>query len=77
MDDSNTELNLHANMIVLGKHSFVFEWLGKSCTVNPFNDFLGSVNNVPILNAAIYYDFTYSHESYIPLCINVLYLPNM
>ena len=41
MEDPKTELDSHANIIVLGKHFFVFEWSGKSCTVNTFNDCLG------------------------------------
>ena len=56
LDDPKSELDYHANMIALGKHCFVFEWYGKSCTVNPFNDCLGSVKDVPIIYYAIAYD---------------------
>ena len=62
-------------MIVLGKHLFVFEWYGKSCTVNPFNDCLVSVNYAPTTNSDIDYYFPYSHDSYILLLHNALYLP--
>ena len=63
-------------MIVPGKHVFVFEWSGKSCTMNPFNYCLGSVNFAPITNSDIDYYFPYSHQCYILLFHNFLYLPN-
>ena len=55
-DDSKSEPHSHAKMIVLGKHCFVFKWSVKSCTVNPFNDCLGFVKYVPIIDADISYD---------------------
>ena len=56
MNESKSELDSQSKMIVLVNHSFVFEWSGKSCTVNPFNDCLGSVKDVPIIYYAIAYD---------------------
>ena len=76
MDDPKSELDSRSNMIVLGKHCFVFECSVKPCTVNHFNNFLGSVKNVPIINAAIAYDCPYSQKSYILICHNYLYLTN-
>ena len=76
LDEPNSEFDSHANMIVLGNHFFVFEWSGKSCTVNPFNDCLGYVKDVPIIDANISYDFPYSHECDILICQNALYLNN-
>ena len=64
-------------MIVLGKHWFIFEWSGKSWTLNPFNYCLGSVKDVPIIDAAIAYECPYFHKCYILLLRNDLYLPNM
>ena len=40
LDDPKSELDSQANMILLGKYYFVFEWSDKSCTVNLFKDFL-------------------------------------
>ena len=74
LDDPKSEIYSRANIIVLGNHIFVSEWSGKSCTVNTFNDCLGSVKDVPIIDAYIAYDFPYSHECYILLYRNVLYL---
>ena len=77
MNEPKSELDSQSKMIVSGKHFFVFEWSGKSCTVNPFNDCLGSVNYSPINNSDIDYCFSYSHEGYILLFYNALYLPNI
>ena len=48
-----TELDLHANMAVVGKYVFVFESTGKICNVTPFSEELGIAKNVPIVDAAI------------------------
>ena len=77
LQDPKSELDSHANMVVLGKHCFVFEWSGRSCSVHPFSESLGSVKNVPIVDAAIAYDCPYRHETYILLVRNALYLPSM
>ena len=77
MNEPKSELDSLSKVIVLGNHFFVFEWSGKSCTVNPFNYCMGSINYVPINNSDIDYYFPYSHECYILLFHNALYLPNM
>ena len=64
-------------MIVLGSESFVFEWSGRTCKVNPFTSTLGSMSNVPIVDGAIAYDCPYTHMTYILLCRNALYIPSM
>ena len=64
-------------MIVPVKHCFVFEFYGKSYNVDPFNNILGSVKDIQITDADIDYYCPYSHEFYILICRNSLYLPNM
>ena len=75
--DSRTELDSHANMVVLGRHCFVFEWSGKRCSVQPFDKSLGSANNVPIVDAAIAYDCPYTFQTYVLLIRNALYMPSL
>ena len=75
--DSKLELDLHANMIVLGKNCFVFEWSGKSCNVQPFTESLGVATNILIVDATIAYDCPYSHTSYILIVQNALYMDNL
>ena len=40
-DDPRTELDSHANMVVLGSNSFVLESTGRTCNVQPFSSNLG------------------------------------
>ena len=77
LDDLKLELYYSANMIVLGKHWFVLELFSKFCTVNLFNYCLEFIKDLPIVDAAIAYDFPYSHECYILLFCNALYSPNI
>ena len=50
---SRTELDSHANMVVLGKESFIFESTGKTCNVEPFSIDLGIAQDIPIVDAAL------------------------
>ena len=75
--DPRTELDSHANMIVLGKNSFVFESTGKTCNVQPFSSDLGMATNVPIVDGALAYDCPYTGQVYILLVRNALHIPSM
>ena len=75
--DPRTELDSHANMCVLGRHSYIFESTGKSCNVSPFMDGLGVAKNVPIVNGAVAYDCPYSRETYVLVVRNALHIPSM
>ena len=55
---SKSELDTHANMIVLGKECFIFEPTGKTCNVEPFNTDLGIAQNIPVVDAALAYDYS-------------------
>ena len=74
---SKPELDSHANMIVLGKESFVFESTGKTCNVEPFYPALGTAQDVPIVDAAIAYDCLFTHETYILIICNALHIKTM
>jgi hypothetical protein len=75
--DPRSELDSHANMVVLGKHAFIFESSGRTCNVRPFSEELGIAENVPIFDGAIAYDCPFSSKSYIPLFRNALSIPSM
>ena len=62
-EDPRTELDSHANMAVVGRHSFIFESTGRTCDVTPFTPELGKKQNVPIVDAAIAYDDEISGET--------------
>ena len=52
-----TELDSHANMVVLGMNAFIFESTGRIFSVKPFQSELGTTENVPIVYGAVDYDF--------------------
>lgn len=60
--DPKTELDSHANMVVLGKNAYVFERTGRTCNVKPFTTTLGTARDVPIVDGAVAYDCPYSHR---------------
>ena len=72
-----TELDSHANMAVVGRHSFIFESTGRTCHVTPFSPDLGVARDVPIVDAAIGYDDEVSGTSVLLLLRNALYMPTM
>ena len=69
---ARAELDSHANMIVMGNCSFVFESTGKACDVKPFMTGLGTAKNVRIVDAAIAYDCPYERKTFILLFRNSL-----
>ena len=73
-----SELDSHANMTVLGKHCFVFDNIhGQTCKVQPFDPSLGTVKEVPIVDATVAYDCPYTHKTYILMFRNALHVPSM
>ena len=73
-----TELDSHANMIVVGKNAFVFSRVnGRTCEVTPFSSDLGTVKEVPIVDAAIAYHCQFTNETFVLIVRNALYIPNM
>jgi hypothetical protein len=76
--EPRTELDSHANMVVLGKHCFVFDGIhGKTCDVEPFDPALGTAKKVPVVDAAIAYDCPYQNKTFVLILRNALYMPNM
>ena len=78
MDESTanprTELDSHANMIMLRKNSFVFESTGRIYNIQPFSTDLGMATNVPILDGALAYDYPYTGQVCIILVRNALHI---
>ena len=73
-----TELDSHANMIVVGKNAFVFSKVnGRTCEVTPFSSDLGTVKEVPIVDAAIAYHCQFTNETFVLIVRNALYIHNM
>ena len=76
-DHPRTDLDLHTNMVVLGRNAFIFESTRKKYPVKPFSSELGITDNIPIVDGAIVYDFQCSKQAYILIICNALYIPTM
>ena len=69
-----TDMDFHANMVVLDKYSFIFESTGKTCNVRPLFEDIGIAEDVPIVEGAIAYDDPDIVKTYIILVRNPLYV---
>ena len=76
-DSSNTELDSHANMIVLGRYCYIIADGGKVIDVSTFAEAAGSLSRVPIVDAVIAYDCPRTHKTYLLICRNALYVESM
>ena len=72
-----TELDSHANMVVVGRHCTVFDTTGKTCTVNAFSKSAGHMEDVPIVDAVIAYDCPFQSKTFLLLMRNALYIPEL
>ena len=72
-----TELDSHANMVVVGEQAFVFNRSGQHATVNAFSDEAGGMNEVPIVDAVIAYDCQLTGGTYLLVVRNALHVPSM
>jgi len=68
--DPRTELESHANMVVLGASAFIFELTNRFCNVQPFDSKLGTSHDVPIVDGALAYECPYTMGAYILLVRN-------
>ena len=75
--NSNTELDSHANMVVLGRHAFILNLSGKTAQVSPFTPEYDSMKEVPIVDAAVAYDCPITLKSYVLVFHNALSVSSM
>ena len=52
-DDTRTELDYRANMVVLVSNSFVFESSGRTHNTQPFSSGLGMEKDIPIVDRSL------------------------
>ena len=74
-EDPRTELDSHANMVVLGAHAFIFESTNHICNVHPFDTSLGTASKIPIVDGSVVYECPYTGEIYFLIVRNALYIP--
>ena len=64
-------------MIRLGKHAVIINDTGKRAEISPFTPDYESLSKVPIVDAAIRYDYPCSGETYFLIVSNALSVPAM
>ena len=75
--NSRTELDSHANMVVVGNNCLIIEWSGRTAIVNPFTPEYEALPEVPIVDAAVMYECPVSGKEHILLVRNALHVPAM
>ncbi len=75
---TQAELDSHANMVCLGKHCTIIEYTGRTVQVNAFASEVGSLKNIPVVDAVVVFDDLYGDgPPYFIVFYNALYIPSM
>ena len=74
---STTELDSHANMIVVGYQALVIQETGQSAHVNAFSDEVQGMSEVPIVDAVISYDCSITGKTYLLTVQNAFHIPSI
>ncbi len=74
---SRSELDSHANMVVVGRNAYIINVSGRTADVSPFSPDYNALQKVPIVDAAIAYDCPFSNCTHILLLHNALHVPSM
>ena len=73
-----TELDSHANMVVLGSNAFIFDAVQhRTCDVQPYDPTIGKATSVPIVDGTVTYDCPISNKTYILAFHNALHIPTL
>eukprot|EP00957_Ditylum_brightwellii_P202049 15328352-Ditylum_brightwellii.AAC.2 len=74
---SCTELDSHANMVVLGRNSTTLSNTGSTADVHPFSPEYNALEGIKIVDGAVLYTDEYTLRNYILVFENALYIPSM
>ena len=72
-----TELDSHANMVVVGKQATIIQSTGLYADVSAFSNEVDTLSRVPIVDACFAYDCPYRCKSYILVVRNALHVKSM
>ena len=75
--DSRTELDSHADTIVVGKNSLIFQDFDQTVNVTGYDETLGTVKNCKTVLAALAYDDPSTREIVILIVHQAIYIPTM
>ena len=74
-DGCRLGLDSHADTTCVGRHAAILEVIeGQTVEAVPFAKSIGSVSNLPIVNAALAYDHPLDGQTYILVCNQAIYL---
>ena len=76
-DASTTELDSHANMIVVGAQATIIQRSGHSAEGRAFSKECTKLKKIPIVDAVIHYDCPYGMKTCLLIVRNALYVPSM
>lgn len=77
ISNGGSHLDSHANMCVFGKHCYVISRSSKFCHVSGFSDGIGKLQKVLVVDAVVAYDCYVTHQCYLLIARNILYVPAM
>ena len=75
--NAKTELDYHANMLVLGRHDYILNSSGRTSQVIPFTPEYESLQEVPIVDATVAYDYPITNKYFILVFHNDLSVLSM
>ena len=75
--NGGTQLDSHANMIVMGKHCYIISRSGMTADVNAFSDEVGSMLKVPIVDTLMVFECPFTGTIFFLVARNVLYVESM
>ena len=72
-----TELDTHANMVVMGEQATIISQSGTFAEVKAFSDDCKKLERVPIIDAGFAYDCPYTMKTYLLIVRNALHVKSM
>ena len=72
-----TELDSHANMVVIGAQGKIVQKTGRHADVNALSSDVRTLSQVPIVDAAVAYDCSFSGRKLLMVARNDLYVESM
>ena len=76
-EEYRIELDSHANMVVVGMHSYILNYTGRTAEVIPFTSSYEAQKNFPIVDAIIAYHCPLSGKTYLLVFHNDLFVSSM
>ena len=76
-DEARTELDSHANMAVIGRNAYILNDSRRTAQVSSFTPDYEALSEVPIVDAAILYEYPNTNKAHVLIVRNALSVPAM